>query len=197
MQKRQYQKTENSRRKLLQAARQLTEENGYAKTSVRSICTRAGLSIGAFYHHYPNKDALLNEAFVYFDDTLTPKKMEEYNALPPLAAAVAVLVDQTIFSEGMGVNIMREYYRALLQQNGKAATDRNRLYYQTVLNYVRSAAEGGMVCQNMRPEEIAELLIKNVRGNLVDWCLHDGSYPVAARTRQELELYLRLFGAKL
>jgi len=43
---------------LLDAAMELFAERGYGATSIPDICTRAGLTKGAFYSNFVNKDAL-------------------------------------------------------------------------------------------------------------------------------------------
>ncbi|WOI53725.1 TetR/AcrR family transcriptional regulator [Parvularcula sp. LCG005] len=44
--------------RLTDAALTLFRQQGYAATSVNELCTAAGVSKGAFFHHFPNKDAL-------------------------------------------------------------------------------------------------------------------------------------------
>jgi len=43
---------------LLDAALELFAEQGYGATSIPGICARAGLTKGAFYSNFPNKEAL-------------------------------------------------------------------------------------------------------------------------------------------
>ena len=47
-----------SRQKLLDAALSLIREKGYAATSVDDLCAKAGVTKGAFFHHFRSKDAL-------------------------------------------------------------------------------------------------------------------------------------------
>ncbi len=47
-----------SRQKLLSAAISLVREKGYTATTVDQVCERAGLTKGAFFHHFKSKDAL-------------------------------------------------------------------------------------------------------------------------------------------
>lgn len=47
-----------SQDKLLEAARSLIEEKGFAKASLREICRRAGLTSGAFYARFSSKQNL-------------------------------------------------------------------------------------------------------------------------------------------
>lgn len=47
-----------ARSKLLDAAIRLVREKGYAATSVDELCATAGVTKGAFFHHFPSKDSL-------------------------------------------------------------------------------------------------------------------------------------------
>ena len=51
--------SQETERKILYAALDLMRERGFEKVSVRDICKAAGITTGAFYHHFPSKDALL------------------------------------------------------------------------------------------------------------------------------------------
>jgi TetR/AcrR family transcriptional repressor of nem operon len=44
--------------KLLQASLSLIREQGFAATTVDDLCGRAGVTMGAFFHHFESKDAL-------------------------------------------------------------------------------------------------------------------------------------------
>jgi len=46
------------RQKLLDAALSLIREKGYSSTSVDELCGQAGVTKGAFFHHFKSKDAL-------------------------------------------------------------------------------------------------------------------------------------------
>ena len=47
-----------ARDKLLEAGVKLVRRNGYAGTSVAQLCGEAGVTKGAFFHHFPSKEAL-------------------------------------------------------------------------------------------------------------------------------------------
>lgn len=59
---------EGARRALLDSAIHLFEQFGYAATSVQRVVDRAGLTKGAFYHHFSNKDDLLLQVHDEFID---------------------------------------------------------------------------------------------------------------------------------
>jgi TetR/AcrR family transcriptional repressor of nem operon len=47
-----------AREKLLDASLVLIREKGYSATSVNELCAKAGVTKGAFFHHFQSKDAL-------------------------------------------------------------------------------------------------------------------------------------------
>lgn len=48
----------DARRRLLDAALALVREQGYAATTVDDLCRAAGVTKGAFFHHFASKEAL-------------------------------------------------------------------------------------------------------------------------------------------
>lgn len=48
----------SAREKLIAAAHQEVRRNGYAATTVDQICAAAGVTKGAFFHHFESKEAL-------------------------------------------------------------------------------------------------------------------------------------------
>lgn len=51
-------KPESARTRLLDAAHALVRQKGYAGTSVDDLCRAAGVTKGAFFHHFASKEAL-------------------------------------------------------------------------------------------------------------------------------------------
>jgi TetR/AcrR family transcriptional regulator, transcriptional repressor for nem operon len=47
-----------ARARLIEAARSLVRHKGFAATSVDDLCAAAGVTKGAFFHHFPSKEAL-------------------------------------------------------------------------------------------------------------------------------------------
>ena len=55
------QRAEETHQRILEAAARLFGESGYEAASVARICREAGVSKGAFYHHFASKQALFME----------------------------------------------------------------------------------------------------------------------------------------
>lgn len=59
----------DARSRLLEAARDLIRAKGYAATTVDDLCRAAGVTKGAFFHHFENKEALGVAAAEYWAET--------------------------------------------------------------------------------------------------------------------------------
>ena len=51
-------RSQETRLQITAAAEKLFSQSGYDATGVAEICTQAGVSKGAFYHHFPSKHAV-------------------------------------------------------------------------------------------------------------------------------------------
>src|SRR6516162_11633668 len=58
----------DARTRLLDAAMQMVREQGYAATTVDDICQAAGLTKGAFFHHFKSKEDLAVTAAAHFSE---------------------------------------------------------------------------------------------------------------------------------
>jgi TetR/AcrR family transcriptional repressor of nem operon len=59
----------DARTRLLEAARDVIRAQGFAATSVDDLCREAGVTKGAFFHHFQSKEALAVAAAVHWAET--------------------------------------------------------------------------------------------------------------------------------
>jgi len=59
-----------TRARLLDAAKEIFEENGFLEARISDIAERAGLSHGAFYHYFDSKEQVFREIAEMLDDQL-------------------------------------------------------------------------------------------------------------------------------
>ena len=187
-------RTQKTITSILQAATRLIRVKGWRNTTIRDICREAGVSVGAFYHHFASKQELMNHSFMLFDATLSAELPQDKGS--PVDMMKEILLTQTSFIVREAGPVITEYYQNILADEHKSAADPSRMYYRSVLNYAIQAKEKGLFKEGLEPEYVTEFLIKFVRGCMIDWCLHDFNYDVVARTDSELDLILNAICVK-
>ncbi|MCP2164809.1 TetR/AcrR family transcriptional regulator [Goodfellowiella coeruleoviolacea] len=74
----QRERTEATTAALLGAARELFATDGFALTSLNAICERAGVTRGAFYHHFSNKEQIFREVYAVEQHRLSQAVRESF-----------------------------------------------------------------------------------------------------------------------
>ncbi len=91
--------TENLPQKILDTALRLFSEKGYFNTSVQDIRRAAGVSIGAIYHHFDNKEgiaqALVASILERFEQAVADIAEEQTSAEAQCRAVVEMLFRMT------------------------------------------------------------------------------------------------------
>jgi AcrR family transcriptional regulator len=95
---------EETRAHILKAAEECFARRGYDATSVADICDLAGVSKGAFYHHFSSKQTLFLESLEHWlvgMDALLESARVDANTVPAGLLQMAGMV-QPVFQEGRG-----------------------------------------------------------------------------------------------
>lgn len=178
--------------KIVKTALSLMKNKGYENTSIREICSAAGISTGAFYHHFKSKEDMINIGFSMYDKYLEDI-LDTYTETDSLRMLHFVLLNQTEYVIKEGGNLVLELYRALLSSHTQYAIDKDRLYYRTVWKYADQCLREQRINTSLSADYISELLIRVVRGDIIDWCLHEYSYDLMAYIRKDLDVIFKGF----
>lgn len=87
---------------MLSAALKVIREKGYGATSVDALCAEAGVTKGAFFHHFKSKEALGMAAVSHWSET-TSKLFAEapyHNHVDPLERVLAYIDFRAALLEG-------------------------------------------------------------------------------------------------
>lgn len=95
----------NTRQSLLDAGLRLAEQTGLATLSVNLIVAEAGVSKGAFFHHFPDRSSYLLALHRGFYDGLLQRIEDAIEGLPPgrarLLAGAQACLDACLESRGV------------------------------------------------------------------------------------------------
>jgi AcrR family transcriptional regulator len=127
-------KSEETHKKILTVAEKLFAQSGYDATGVADICEKAGVSKGAFYHHFESKQAVF---LALLDDW-----MSELDKIMNSARASAVNVPEILLGmAGMTAEIYsgaKERYSLFLEFWIQASRHQdNEIWQKTIAPYQR------------------------------------------------------------
>jgi len=74
-------RSERCRRLVLDAALRLFARHGYGATTVRQIAEEAGVSVGAVYHHFPDKEAMFRALIEEYKAITNEPRFPYYRAV--------------------------------------------------------------------------------------------------------------------
>lgn len=178
---------------ILQAAMDLSRKQSFDKVSIREICRQAGITTGAFYHHFHSKEDLLSRGFAPLD-TYLEQALAGHEADPPAARLQRILTHYARFLENLGWELVARYYqRRLDSPDDTASMDSSRFTLRAMAGCLRQAeAEGGLL-PGWSAEWTADFLFRHFRGVVIDWALHRGAYPLLSKLEQDYTLFSHVF----
>lgn len=97
-------RAEETRARILDAARACFSRNGYDATSVADICIESGVTKGAFYYHFPSKQSLFLELLNTWLRQLDVQFLDRRSEAPTVADSLIEMAGTTsvIFNQSAG-----------------------------------------------------------------------------------------------
>jgi AcrR family transcriptional regulator len=180
-------RAEETRSQLLEAALRLFSQNGYDATGVADICQAAGVSKGAFYHHFPTKRALflvlLQNWLAGIDANLVTLRQQEGD-VPQLLLRMTDVLNSVFQDAGGRLPIFFEYWQQASRdpEIGQATIEPYRRYRLLFTELVQQGVEAG----SFRPMDVqvaAQMIISLAVGLLLQGLLDPtgADWPQVAR----------------
>ena len=177
---------------ILQSALELSRERSFDQVSVRDICKAAGITTGAFYHHFKSKEELLLRGFAPLDkymEQAVAGHMEE----PPAQRLGSILSLYAHFIETQGWELVSRYYQRRLASPDVPPMDPTRFTHRAMLECLCQAGREGLLQTSHTPEWLAEFFFRHFRGIVIDWVIHRGGYPLWPKLEQDYQLFRQVF----
>ncbi len=188
------QRAEETRTRLLTAAADCFAQYGYDAASVAEVCRRAGLSKGAFYHHFSSKHALFLELLDFWlagiDLQLQQARVE--------ASSVPDAIVAMVREAGPIFNMSDQYIPIFLEFYSMASRD-PVVWQATVKPYRRyrdffaQLAEAGIADGSLRPVHplmAAQVLMSLAIGLLLQGMLNPDAEDWAAVAQEGVRMLL-------
>ncbi|WP_328930624.1 TetR/AcrR family transcriptional regulator (plasmid) [Streptomyces sp. NBC_00190] len=148
-----------TREQILRAAATLIEEYGYRGTSMRALAQQAGVTLGAVYFHFPNKEELARAVINAQPDTIVP-----YLG----SAGLQRLVDITlVWSWRLRTDLLlRAGVQLAVEQRALGVQDDTsfRDWEEIMEACLKDAQAGGELLDGIDPAEVAQFIVGTCTG---------------------------------
>lgn len=180
-------------RAILSASLALMREQGFETVSVRDICKRAGITTGAFYHHFPSKEALFTRGFAPLDDYMEAALAGREGERPDRRLWLILEAYARFMEEGG--ELIGRYYQRRIADPAAQPLDATRFTQTALLDCFRQARAEGLLTPEREPEWVADFCFRHFRGVVLDWVLHGYRYPLLPKMQEDYALFETLFHA--
>lgn len=187
---------QETEQRILRSALALMREYGYEKVSVRDICQQAGITTGAFYHHFPSKETMIARGFGALDSYMK-QALEGREQEPPAQRLRRILTTYADFMERESGELTARYYLIRLS-NVKAGIRLDPTHYinQAMVDCFEQARARGEFYSDRSPQWTAEFCYRHFRGVVLDWLLSGFSYSLRQRMLEDYDAFLAFFAEK-
>ncbi|MGE5123174.1 MAG: TetR/AcrR family transcriptional regulator [Acidobacteriaceae bacterium] len=164
-------RSEETRQRILEAATHLFSKAGYDATGVAEICQAAGVSKGAFYHHFPTKQAiflaLLNAYLAGIESGFNLMRQQDQD-VPQVIIKMAEMAGSIFQSADIHLPIFLEFWTQANHdpQVWEAAIAPYRRYQSYFTQMIQEGIQQGSI-QAEDPELAARVLVSLAIGLLM------------------------------
>lgn len=183
-------KSKETKSRIFKAAKNILQEQGYERLSIKNICDEAGVSNGSFYHHFKTKDDLLSY-YIEEQPSINPDLLDSpENSDEAKIAIIHVYLNYAKYARELGVEFISNYYVPKNQALNPEIRTERPYPIVTVENYLRKAMDAGTVVPKIPLEEILTDIRMLIIGNVFEWCLHGGETDFEGNIRRSFTKYL-------
>lgn len=179
-----------TRIKILEIALALFKEKGMDAVKVIDICQTAGVSVGAFYHHFPSKESIIERGYQSID-TYIEESMRKDIYADCQEKILALFREANLVMEELGWKFIGDVYKYTLTTGNKYTLSTERYPYRFIQESLEEGVSSGQLREEINPAQATEFLMKLVRGITFDWCICQGSYSLVEEAAKTVEIILR------
>ena len=189
-------RSERTQKALYDAASTLMHDYGYDYLTVQNICKLAGVTTGAFYHHFHSKDDILclflnkgYEAFIENRNVCLPED--------PLARPTELCVLYAAHNESNGVEFVSNYYSTKNKSLNTIGLSPEDMYvssnYRARYDSLMAAREAGQIPADTDCVSLNEDICSLTKGIIFDWCLSNGGFDLTSRIRRMVDRFMSTY----
>lgn len=182
---------EKTKNNILDEALKLMKSKSFDDISIQEICKKSGVSTGAFYHHFGSKSGIVVEAYVRTDNFFQEQVIKNIDTTNSKKAILHYLCQQGIYAEQLGVDIIRNIYKAQIDNASTFFLSSERGLPKGLKEVVKKGLKNGELSSSKSEDQITEELLIISRGILYNWALCQGNYDISEKITSIINGYLK------
>jgi AcrR family transcriptional regulator len=173
-----------TKKRLFKSAVALMDDHGYENVTIEDISSKAGVSVGAFYHYYKSKSDIMIELYMqiddFFKDVVAPKT-ETDDVFENIRTYFTSYAD---YQSGRGYS----HVKLLFETHDRLFVDKSRAMYSLLREVLERGRAAGQISEKYAIEEIEDFYFVFARGLVYDWILHESDYDLEERMLRRIDM---------
>ena len=160
------QRSEETRARIIESASKLFSNRGYNAASVDDICAEAGISKGAFYHHFESKQALFLALLDGWLQTIDNAIAASKNSTAPETFTQMTAAFPSIFeTTGEGLPMFLEFWLRASRDKKvwEASIAPYRRYHKYFTSLIKKGVDEGSFVE-VNPELASRMIVSTAMG---------------------------------
>lgn len=185
-------KSEQQRKKILDAAVVLFQQHGLNAVGVRDITETAGVSTGTFYHYFHGKQDVVNAVYGMVRPdfgSVLEQAAQQPSPRQALFGFITGFLSQQVLNDGLEFTRHRVF---VVQQHSK----KSGVLYQGCLRLVQLALEQGEFVSSASAEQVLDYLLTVHRAVVYEWCIAMGEFDLLQAMEPAMACAFRAFEPK-
>lgn len=187
--------SQNTKQLLYDHATRLFKEKGYYNVSIEEITKSAGVSVGAFYHHFASKDDIVllwaDHLDKEYSDFYTKMQLESKYEDVLYKIKSMILYSIEIYSF-LGREFTTVSYSYMMKEPKACSRMVNpeRSFYKIMKELVEKGKSEGVIIKTISTEQMVKDIVMVGRGAILDWCINGGNQNITERSTTFVNSYI-------
>lgn len=182
-----------TRTKILDIALNMIKEYGYDNIGIKQISEAAGVSTGAFYHHFQSKDGIIIAAYTECDNYFKTKVIGKLQADNFFDKILEYIDHQMIYAVEFGVELITQVYKAQINHGTNFFLSEVRTLPDGLNELIREAQLNNVIDKDIDSLDMALELLLISRGVIYNWCQMKGNYDLQLKCRNIIKRHLHCY----
>lgn len=178
---------------IMKTVKNLSKKYSYDELSIDLICKKAGVSTGAFYHHFKSKQGLIIEGYGECDNFFKENIIGKLKTQDPIERLLEYIDYQMDYAIYNGIDLMIEVYKSQITEGADFFLQCSRGLPQGLQSLIEAAQELGVIIKSQSAESISSELLLISRGVIYNWCQNKGSYELKPYCKKIITNHIHCF----